>query len=89
MVLLSNGTVLAAGGQDFSGSTLASCEIYNPNTKTWAVAGSMTTPRYSFQMVVLSDATVLAAGGYNGTAYVASSEVTTLPPTPGPLHQLP
>ena len=63
MVLLSNGTVLAAGG--FSSTAyLASSEVYNPATKTWALTtGPMSTTRANFQMVLLSDSTVLADGG--------------------------
>ena len=54
MVLLSDGTVLAAGGIDNNGDGLASSEVYNPATKTWAATiGPMTTPQSDFQMVLL------------------------------------
>ena len=46
MVLLSDGTVLAAGGVD-DNVALASSEVYNPATKTWvATTGPMTTRRF-------------------------------------------
>ena len=76
MVLLFNGTVLAAGGVDNNGARLASSKVYNPATKTWAATiGPMTTPRAQLQMVLLSDGMVLAAGGADNNGVLASSEV--------------
>lgn len=70
-VLLPNGTVLIAGGdQDESGNpgdadiNLASAEIYNPATGQFAVTGSMTAPRvYSTATVIPSTGYVLIVGG--------------------------
>jgi hypothetical protein len=39
--LLPNGNVLVAGGFDASTTPLASAELYDPNTGTWSVTGSM------------------------------------------------
>ena len=72
MVVLSDGTVLAAGGTIGVTGETASSEVYNPVTKTWAETGNMTTVRTEFQMVALSDGTALAAGGAGG---LSSSEV--------------
>ena len=75
IVLLYDGTVLAAGGVDNNFAALASFEVYNPDNKTWAATtGPMTTPRSQFQMVLLSDGTVLTAGG-NNNGVLAYSEV--------------
>ena len=79
MVLLSDGTVLAAGGitnSSHSGIT-SSSETYNPVNRTWmATAGTMATARLDFKMVLLPDGSVLAAGGTtNGVAGLASSEI--------------
>src|SRR5919206_273334 len=47
--LLTNGKVLIAGGDSsvngFGSSALASAEVYDPSTNTFAATGPMTTPR--------------------------------------------
>ena len=65
MVLLSDGTILAAGGFDGS-SWLTSSEIYDPATSEWSVVGALSSGRGAFAMLVLPDTTVLAAGGADG-----------------------
>ena len=62
MVLLIDGTALAAGGYNGS-SYLASSETYNPITQTWALTGPMTIARITLQMVLLSDGTLLSSRG--------------------------
>ena len=53
MLLLDDGTVLAAGG-DNGGPALASSEVYSPATMTWAATVQpMGVAREYFQMVVL------------------------------------
>ncbi|CAL8470399.1 g9941 [Coccomyxa elongata] len=77
MVLLNDGTLLAAGGQSSNAVYLASAEVYNPVTQTWLPTGFMSTARLGFQMVLLRDGIVLAAGGIDqpGGTFLASSEV--------------
>lgn len=66
--LLSNGKVLVAGGVNGSAmNTLASAEVFNPNTSTWSGTGSMNYPRYYFTSTLLANGKVLAAG-YGSTA---------------------
>ena len=74
--LLSDGTVLVAGGDVifFNGvpnagiQSLSSAEIYNPNTMQFtATAGAMTVPRESHTATLLSSGKVLIAGGSDGT----------------------
>ena len=79
MLLLPDGTVLAAGGQlsiirDYSGGkgNGPSAELYSPATGLWAATGDPTTYRINFQMALLSDGTVLAAGG---TSFTDSAEL--------------
>jgi hypothetical protein len=62
--LLSDGTVLVAGGwvNSTTGST-ATAEIYNPNTNSWTVVGGMANARYRHTATLLSDGRVLVAGG--------------------------
>jgi hypothetical protein len=58
IIILSDGRVLAAGGEDN-----ASSETYDPATGTWSRTGDMSTPRSFFTLTGLPDGKVLAAGG--------------------------
>jgi uncharacterized protein YjdB len=80
--LLSNGTVLVAGGDDDSfsngGPAVASAEIFNPAAGTWALTGSMSTARYDHTATLLPNGTVLIIGGGAGNGFatiLASSEI--------------
>lgn len=79
MVVLSNGNVLAAGGTTIlptgGVATVSSAEIYNPNTGTWTVTGSMNTARSDFEMVLLPNGNVLVADGEAANGATASAEV--------------
>lgn len=78
--VLNDGRVLVAGGAvgNFgSYRSLASAEIYNPETGTWSSTGAMAQDRVQFAMVRLPDGRVLAIGGVSrpsGTA-LASAEI--------------
>ncbi len=63
--LLSNGKVLIAGGWDGL-QTLASAELYDPSTRTFAPTGSMITPRSGHSSTLLPNGKVLIAGGTQG-----------------------
>ena len=68
--LLPNGKVLVAGGRDASSppsSTLASTELYDPNTNSWSLAASMTTGRQRHTATGLLDGRVLVVGGQSFT----------------------
>ena len=64
-ITLLDGRILVAGGNDGSVS-LASCEIYDPNSNTWTSTGSMNEPRDWFPIVLLQDGRVFVAGGITG-----------------------
>ena len=64
-MLLPNGEVLVAGGNDGSddpGPT-DGAELYDPSTGTFAGTGNMTAVRSNFTMTLLSDGKALVAGG--------------------------
>jgi hypothetical protein len=60
--LLPDGKVLVAGGVD-NIRAVASAELYDPATGTWAATGSMTTSRVGHTATLLPDGKVLVAGG--------------------------
>jgi Big-like domain-containing protein/galactose oxidase-like protein len=86
-----NGMVLIAGGQG-SGGALASAELYNPMTGTFATTGSLNTARLYHTATLLNNGSVnngsvLIAGGYdnNGntsaTAELYNPATATFTPT--------
>jgi len=63
--LLQNGKVLVVGGidgDDFEVS-FSSAELYNPDTGTWSVAGSLSTTRALHTATLLQNGKVLVVGG--------------------------
>src|SRR5262249_5547054 len=66
--LLTDGTVLVAGGNGI----VATTEIYDPATGAWSVTGSLNTARYGQTATLLRDGRVLIAGG---SSFLASAEV--------------
>jgi len=79
-ILLSNGQILVAGGEDSSFSSIASAALYNPATGTWQPTASMHESRSNAVAQLLGNGTVLVAGGYdysNGSfiSSLASAEI--------------
>jgi len=78
-MLLNNGKVLVAGGQNSSGSDLYTAEIYDPQTGQWSYTGSLNTSRRGATLVALADGRALIAGGArgapDGNRFLASAEI--------------
>ena len=70
--LLANGKVLITGG--FAGSTYASAEIYDSNSRAFMSSANMNDARASHSATLLPDGKLLVAGGYDGT-YLATAEI--------------
>jgi hypothetical protein len=60
--LLSDGTVLIAGGGDFSGNILAAAEVFNPTNATFAGTGALQAAREGHTATLLKDGSVLVTG---------------------------
>ncbi len=68
--LLTDGTVLIAGGYGGSGSTIASAEIYDTNSGTFSyTTGPMSWNRIYHTATLLNNGTVLIAGGQGGLPF--------------------
>ncbi|MFC1922351.1 kelch repeat-containing protein [Chloroflexota bacterium] len=65
-VLLDNGKVLAAGGQNLN-SYLDSAELYDPATGTWSATDNLNTARSGHTATLLVNGQVLVVGGNNGS----------------------
>lgn len=71
--------VLVAGGLGAGPyNVLASTEVYDPDTDTWASYGTLGTARYAHAMTSFADGTILLAGGLDAYgAPTATAEATT------------
>jgi hypothetical protein len=66
--LLNSGQILISGGFDESSNPLATAELYDPGTATFAVTSSMATARNWHTATVLGSGLVLIAGGSDNGA---------------------
>src|SRR6185369_2129664 len=73
--LLANGKVLAAGGMDDNGMTLASAELYDPTHGSWRPASPMAMARYLHTATLLNYGPVLVAGGGEDIDILAGAEL--------------
>ena len=75
-VLLQSGRVLVAGGTTTGGPlnpSIASAELFDPVTGTWAATGPMSTNRVGHTISLLSNGKVLVAGGRAGGGFVTAN----------------
>jgi RHS repeat-associated protein len=84
-VKLTNNKVLVATGRSSSTGTtgLATADLYDPATGTWATTGAMTGGRWSASATLLNTGKVLVAGGINGTASLSSNTGQLYDPVAG------
>ena len=65
--------MLVAGGANNLLNGIASTEIYDPASGTWAVGNALTTPRFAHTATLLSNGNVLVAGGTTDNSTPVSS----------------
>jgi hypothetical protein len=75
--LLPDGKVLVECGLDSSGFSLASGELYDPESGAWTATGSLATARYLHTATLLANGKVLVTGGdnYPSSSTLASAEL--------------
>jgi Kelch motif len=78
---LADGRLLACGGSDVAGLSLASCEIYDPAADRWVPSASMSTRRFGALAATFPDGRVFVTGGaFNtGPALDGSMNLTLNP----------
>jgi hypothetical protein len=86
--LLGNGKVLIVGGNDSTGEALASAELFDPATGTFApTKGTMETARVDHTATLLNNGTVLVTGGPGlATAELFDPATGTFAPTKGTME---
>jgi hypothetical protein len=81
-VRLQDGRIFVAGGIGICNSqictTLASAEIYDPQSGTWSTVASMPAPRFGHVAVTLNDGRVLVNGGCQGTGLPCAAQGAVL-----------
>jgi N-acetylneuraminic acid mutarotase len=76
--LLDTGEVLITGGADASDESLASAEVYDPETEKWSFTGDLVQPRFFHTATPLQDGRVLVVGGWGDDFFqlsLSSAEV--------------
>ena len=83
--LLTNGTVLIAGGTADFTVPFATSELYDPDQGTFTAIGNMTSPRMGHTATLLPDGRVLIAGGsiIAGQGFVTSNGAEIYDPATG------
>lgn len=75
--LLSDGLVLAAGGDTGTFPT-AAAELYNPGTGKWSATGNLTLRRENYALAVLPNGKVLVAGGATSERFLGATNAAEI-----------
>jgi hypothetical protein len=77
---LQDGKVLVAGGCESEDCNYfpGSAEIYDPNTETWSITGSLNAPRIGHTLTTLANGNVLLPGGFRESFSSSSSFFETV-----------
>lgn len=73
--LLPDGTVLVAGGFDFSSGPVSSAEVYDPSSETFSPTGSLIQARSHHTATLLPNGQVLITGGCSSFFCARSAEL--------------
>jgi hypothetical protein len=71
--MLSTGKVLVTGGAESSKGSLATAELFDPNTGSFTATGAMGTARSSHTATLISGGKVLVTGGIDGSGFALPS----------------
>lgn len=75
-IALPDGRVLAVSGHPLGGSSIASCEVYDPQSGQWTAVGPLQQARNSGNgAILLADGRVLIAGGHTDESGLAEAEI--------------
>jgi hypothetical protein len=77
-VLLQNGSFLVTGGGDGFTTSFASCELYDLNTETWTLTGSLNFASWGHTALLLSNGQVLVVGWRYCEAYDPATGAWTI-----------
>ncbi|MEX2113164.1 MAG: kelch repeat-containing protein [Pirellulales bacterium] len=75
-VRLKDGRILAVSGHPLEGRSIASAELYDPQTDEWTITGALRQPRNGGNSATrLMDGRVLLAGGHSNDKVVSGAEL--------------
>lgn len=75
-IALPDGRVLAVSGHPLGGRSIASCEVYDPQSGRWTAVGSLRQARNTGNgAILLADGRVLIAGGHTDESGLAEAEI--------------
>jgi hypothetical protein len=77
---MSDDRIVYAGGVDSKGQPLASAEVFDPKTGSWAPFPSLPEPRFDTTAVALADGRIFLIGGSPTSPGAATDSVLVFDP---------